>query len=117
MPKMSAVPIDQRFRVRIDDVFRILYRLFVGLTRLAAWTGREKDLEIMVLRHQLSVLQRNTKPPKLNDGDRSFLAAIARVLPASSRHGWLVTPDTLLRWHRRLVGRTMCSSWWVTLTL
>ena len=59
----------------------------------------------MVLRHQLAVLQRTSKPPKLNDRDRSLLAAVARVLPRARREGWLVTPDTLLRWHRRLIAR------------
>ena len=58
-----------------------------------------------MLRHQLTVLQRNSKPPKLSDVDRSFLAAVARVLPKANRHGWLVTADTLLRWHRRLIAR------------
>jgi hypothetical protein len=52
---MSSGPVYLRVRDRIDDVFVVLYRLLVGLTRLAAWTGRAKDLEIMVLRHQLAV--------------------------------------------------------------
>jgi putative transposase len=105
VPKMSSVPADLRIRVRLADVFRLFYRLLVGLTRLAVWTGRAKDLEIIVLRHQLAVLQRNTKPLKPNDHDRSFLAAIARALPTAQRQGWLITPDTLLRWHRRLIAR------------
>ncbi len=62
------MPVDPAVsRQTLDDVFRILYRLIVGLARLAAWTGRAKDLEIMVLRHQLTVLRRNTKPPRLSD--------------------------------------------------
>lgn len=65
VPKMPAAPADLWFRARLDHVFRLLYRLLVGLTRLAAWTGRAKELEIMVRRHQLAVLQRNTKPPNL----------------------------------------------------
>ena len=83
----------------------MFYRLLVALVVLAARSGRSKDLEIVVLRHQLAVLQRTAKPPKLNDRDRSLLAAIARVLPRSRHQGWLVTPDTLLRWHRRLIAR------------
>ena len=90
---------------RIDGVVRLFYRLLTVLVVLAVRSGRSKDLEIVVLRHQLAVLQRTAKPPKLNDGDRSLLAAIARVLPRSRRAGWLVTPDTLLRWHRRLIAR------------
>ena len=83
----------------------MFYRLLAALVVLAARSGRSKDLEIVVLRHQLAVLQRTAKPPKLHDGDRSLLAAIARVLPRSRREGWLVPPDTLLRWHRRLIAR------------
>ena len=83
----------------------MFYRLLAALVVLAARSGRSKDLEIVVLRHQLAVLQRTAKPPKINDRDRSLLAVIARVLPRSRREGWLVTPDTLLRWHRRLIAR------------
>ena len=86
-------------------MFCLFYRLLVSLVVLAARSGRSKDLEIVVLRHQLAVLQRTAKPPTLNDRDRSLLAAIARVLPLARRYGWLVTPDTLLRWHRRLIAR------------
>ena len=64
---------------------------------LAARSGRSKDLEIVVLGHQLAVLQRAVKPSRLNEADRSLLAAILRVLPRARRQGWLVTPDTLLR--------------------
>ena len=84
---------------------RVLYRLVVSLTRLAVRTGRSKDLEIIVLRHQLSVLHRQANGPRFDDDDRSLLGAIAAALPRSRRQGWLVTPDTLLRWHRRRVAR------------
>ena len=84
---------------------RILYRFITGLARLAVRSGRAKDLEIIVLRHQLQVLGRTTSRPALTDDDRTLLAAIAQALPRPRRHGWLVTPDTLLRWHRRRVAR------------
>jgi putative transposase len=84
---------------------RVLYRLVVSLTRLAVRTGRSKDLEIIVLRHQLSVLHRQANGPRFDDDDRSLLGAIAAALPRDRRQGWLVTPDTLLRWHRRRVAR------------
>ena len=93
------------FGARIGGVFRLFYRLLVALMVLAVRSGRSKDLEIVVLGHQLAVLQRRAKPLRLNEGDRSLLAAVARVLPRSRRQGWLVTPDTLLRWHRRLIAR------------
>ena len=84
---------------------RILYHLIAALARLAFRSGRSKDLEIIVLRHQLTVLRRPIDRPALNDNDRTLLGAIAAALPRPSRTGWLVTPDTLLRWHRRRIAR------------
>ncbi len=84
---------------------RILYCVIAGLARLAVRSGRSKDLEIIVLRHQVAVLRREVKRPAVTDGDRSLLAVIAQALPRPRRAGWLVTPDTLLRWHRRRVAR------------
>ena len=84
-------------------VHRISYRFFVALVRLAVRSRRSKDLEIIVLRHQLAVLRRQIDRPELTDADRSLLEAIAAALPRPSRTGWLVTPDTLLRWHRRRI--------------
>ena len=68
-------------------------------------SGRSKDLEIIVLRHQLAVLRRQVDRPEITDADRNLLAAIAAALARQSRAGWLVTPDTLLRWHRRRIAR------------
>ena len=59
----------------------------------------------MVLRHELSVLGRQTGRPQLTTADRVFLAAASQLLPRSSWRSFLVTPATLLRWHRRLVAR------------
>lgn len=75
------------------------------MARLAVRSGRSKDLEIMVLRHQLAVLRRQIDRPELTDDDRTLLGAIAAALPRQLREGWFVTPDTLLRWHRRRVAR------------
>ncbi len=86
-------------------MFRILYRLFSALARLAVRSGRSKDLEIIVLRHQLTVLRRQTERPAIDDNDRTVLGAIAAALPRRLRHGWIVTPETLLRWHRRRITR------------
>ena len=63
-----------------------------------------KDLEILVLRHQLSVLRRQTARPRLGPADRALLAAISRVLPRSRWSCFFVRPETLLGWHRRLVA-------------
>ena len=84
-------------------VYRILYRFLASLARLTVRSGRSKDLEIIVLRHQLGVLRRQVDRPELTDADRSLLGAIAAALPRPSRAGWLVTPDTLLGWHRRRI--------------
>src|ERR671937_120472 len=64
-----------------------------------------KDVELLVLRHQLVVLGRQQRRPSLVPADRAFLAALARVLPRPRRRSLFVTPQTLLRWHRELVRR------------
>ena len=84
---------------------RLLYHLIAALARLAVRSGPATDLEIIVLRHQLTVLRRQNDRPELGDDDRSLLGAIAAALPRPHRHGWIVTPDTLLRWHRRRIAR------------
>jgi putative transposase len=85
---------------------------FLLTTRLAAWlrlSRREeawKTAEILILRHQLAVLQRRQpRRPKLNWADRALLAALLSVIPKARRHGLLllVTPDTILRWHRDII--------------
>ena len=85
-------------------VYRILYRFLAAMAQLAVGSGRSKDLEIIVLRHQLGVLRRQIDRPELTNDDRSLLGAIAAALPRPRRIGWLATPDTLLRWHRRRVA-------------
>jgi putative transposase len=64
-----------------------------------------KELEIVVLRHELSVLRRQTGRPQLRPGDRLLRAAASQLLPHSRWGSFLLTPATLLRWHRRLVAR------------
>jgi putative transposase len=84
------------------------------LTGLAAWlrlSRREeawKTAEILILRHQLAVLQRRQPHrPKLNWADRALIATLLSVIPRARRHGLRlpVTPDTILRWHRDIAGR------------
>src|SRR6476646_7525897 len=65
-----------------------------------------KEIEILVLRHQLAVLQRRTPRPRMSWTDRALIAALTRLLPARRRLGLLVvTPATILRWHRQLIAR------------
>ena len=76
----------------------------IQLLALLACSDPAKDLELMVLRHQLSVLRRQVPRPRLEPADRALLAAISRVLPRSRWSCFLVKPETLLRWHRRMVA-------------
>jgi putative transposase len=89
----------------------MLFLLFLIVRALASLLARRgsdggaKDLEILVLRHQLRVLQRKTGRPRLQASDRVLLAAASRCLPRERWTSSLVTPQTLLRWHRELVRR------------
>src|SRR5205809_2694821 len=81
-------------------------RRLLELVVLRCRSEREKEIEILLLRHQLRVLERQVARPQLTPADRALLAAFSRVLP---RRAWsssvFVTPATLLRWHRELVAR------------
>jgi len=89
-------------------LFSLLYLMLRRVVRLAGGPSsseQSKDLEILVLRHQLSVLHRQRGRARLRRLDRVFLAAASRTLPRSSWFSFMVTPQTLLRWHRDLVRR------------
>jgi len=84
----------------------MLYLVFVRLTgwmALLARSAASKDAELLVLRQEVAVLRRQNPKPKLDWADRMVVAALARLLPRPLRMSRLVTPDPLLRWHRRLV--------------
>jgi putative transposase len=76
----------------------------IQLLALLAHGDAAKELEILVLRHQLTVLRRQTPRPKLEPTDRALLAAISRLLPRARWSCFIVTPQTLLRWHRRMIA-------------
>jgi hypothetical protein len=89
-------------------VFSFLYLAFRAVLGALVRSRRGldvKDIELLVLRHELEVLRRQVGQPKLGAADRALLAAAACHLPRRARRARLVTPRTLLRWHRALVRR------------
>ena len=85
-----------------------VYVVFCRLVELVVLLGRReraKELEILVLRHELSILRRQVRQPRFEPHDRLLLAALSRVLPRQSWNAFLVRPETLLCWHRKLVAR------------
>src|SRR5436305_7843087 len=93
----------------ITDVsLRLLYLIF---NRLLSWltllprASASKDIELLVLRHEVAVLRRANPRPRLDWADRAILAALVSRLPQMLRAHRVVTPGTILRWHRRLVAR------------
>jgi putative transposase len=88
--------------------FRLLYLIAIRVFGWLVLLGRgqaSKNAEIMVLRHEVTVLRRQVAQPKPDWADRAILAALARQLPAVLHAHRLVTPGTLLAWQRRLITR------------
>ena len=86
-------------------LFSLLYFLIHRLLGVGGRRADEKDIELLVLRHQVKVLQRQVKRPRLNRRDRVLLAAASRAMTKTSWSSFIVRPETLLRWHRELVRK------------
>jgi transposase InsO family protein len=82
-----------------------LVRRVVDLVRIHKIDDAAKDAEILVLRHQLAVLRRQVARPRFTWSDRALVAALARLVPRARWAAFIVTPETILRWHRSLVRR------------
>jgi hypothetical protein len=85
-------------------VYLLLRQILQMLTELAR-DGGAKEVELLVLRHQVAVLRRQVHRPELRPDDRVVLAALSRLLPRARWAAFFATPATLLRWHRQLLAR------------
>jgi putative transposase len=86
---------------------RLVYQLFgqvLSWLALLARSSASKDAEILAFRHELTVLRRNNPKSRFSGSDREVLAALARMLPKILHAHRIVTPATLLRWHRKLIA-------------
>jgi putative transposase len=90
--------------VLVSGLYLVVCRL-LGLVVLVGRGDRAKELEILVLRHELSILRRQVGRPRFEAHDRVLLAAFSRMLPRRSWNAFSVRPETLLAWQRRLVAR------------
>ena len=88
----------------LSFLYRLIRRV-VELVRIHRMDAIAKDAEILVLRHQLSVLRRQIARPRFTWSDRALIAMLARLVPRQRWVAFLATPATILRWHQALVRR------------
>jgi putative transposase len=88
----------------LSFVYLVVRNLFALVWPLGR-PRRSKELEILVLRHELAILRRQASRPKLTRADRALLTALSRSLPRAAWAAFPFKPETLLRWHRQLIAR------------
>ena len=89
----------------LASLLYVLLGRLMELVLLRFRSSEHKELEVVVLRHEVAVLRRQVSRPALRPADRAFLAAASRLLPRERWQVFFVTPGTLLAWHRRMVAR------------
>jgi putative transposase len=92
----------------------LIYQMFaklLGWMVLHARSDTTKEIEILVLRHRLALLRRPPSRPRMNWTDRAVIPALVRLLPARRRPDLLITPATILRWHRQLITHLITHRW------
>jgi putative transposase len=102
LPAVSSSAWQDHLLVTVRMIYLVFLRM-VGWMALLAHSSASKDAELLVLRQEVAVLRRQNPRPTLDWADRAVLAALAQLLPRPLRMSRLVTPGTILRWHRRLV--------------
>jgi hypothetical protein len=103
--RVGSLGVGRGRRCLVASLLYLLFRRTLAVAALRLRSREFKELEIVVLRHELAVLRRQVARPQLDERDRVFLAAASRLLNRTSRPSFFVSPETLFGWHRQLVPR------------